>query len=218
MSLLLNLTRIGAGTVFILLASKLLADISQVLTMCTWLPIVTGALLVPMMYGSPKDFWPIAYSAMISSLLGSILLLVAISIRIAEVGLKDAHYEESLRGLASSAFGTIIFSYGGASAFPNFQNDMKDKSQFPKAVIIGFTILTLIFVPTSALGYAAFGKHVSVSVLDNLGDHAGLIMLIQICFLVHCSTVPLIVVNPVYLDLEELINIPKRKSTRISAQ
>ena len=38
----------------------------------------------------------------------------------------------------SIGFGVITAAFGGASAFPTFQNDMKDRTQFWKSVIIGF--------------------------------------------------------------------------------
>ena len=36
-----------------------------------------------------------------------------------------------------SAFGTILFAFGGASIFPTIQVDMKNTDEFPKAVAIG---------------------------------------------------------------------------------
>lgn len=35
-------------------------------------------------------------------------------------------------------FGTMLFSYGGAITFPTIQNDMRDRSKFPLAVVISF--------------------------------------------------------------------------------
>ena len=36
-----------------------------------------------------------------------------------------------------SAFGTILFAFGGASCFPNIQVDMKDPDKFPISVVLG---------------------------------------------------------------------------------
>lgn len=46
------------------------------------------------------------------------------------------------------------------------------------------------------------------SIIDNLPASV-LITLVRVCFLVHCFTVVFIVINPVYLELEELLRIPK---------
>ena len=35
-------------------------------------------------------------------------------------------------------FGSILFGFGGASIFPTIQNDMKERSQFWKSVIVAF--------------------------------------------------------------------------------
>ena len=35
-------------------------------------------------------------------------------------------------------FGTILFSFGGASTFPTIQNDMADRTRFPLSVTIAF--------------------------------------------------------------------------------
>ena len=38
-----------------------------------------------------------------------------------------------------SAFGKILFAFGGASIFPTLQVDMKDPKKFPITVVIGVT-------------------------------------------------------------------------------
>lgn len=36
------------------------------------------------------------------------------------------------------AFGAIMFAYGGLSIFPTIQNDMCDRSKFPKSVFFAY--------------------------------------------------------------------------------
>lgn len=36
------------------------------------------------------------------------------------------------------AYGTMVFSYGGHSAFPTIQHDMKRPSQFSKSVVVSY--------------------------------------------------------------------------------
>lgn len=140
-SILMNVTRIGATTVYLLLSSNMVYMLTNKfipLSMCQWIPIVSAVSLVPMWLGSPADFWQIAYSAMISTTVGTILLIINISIYVAEHGLSNRYPFQGMENF-SSAFGTILFAFGGASSFPNFQNDMKEKSKFTIAVVIGFT-------------------------------------------------------------------------------
>ena len=103
----------------------------------------------------------------------------------------------------------------GASAFPNFQNDMKDKSKFPKAVVMAYTGLVVLNIAVAGSGYGIYGDNVANNVIDNLKPGT-LTTIIQFCFFVHCFFAFLIVVNPVLLECEETISIPKSKSNKCS--
>jgi len=136
----MNVTGIGASAVFLLLTSQLLNSLTKSLvplSICEWVPIVAAALLIPTWLGSPADFWPIAYSAMLSTTVGSILLIVDIILEVSYNGRGSDFHFEGFESFAT-AFGVILFAFGGASAFPNFQNDMREKEKFPTAVILGF--------------------------------------------------------------------------------
>ena len=50
-----------------------------------------------------------------------------------------------------------MFAFAGASTFPTIQADMKEKSLFPKAVVIAMTILCCIYLPMSAASWALLG-------------------------------------------------------------
>ncbi|VDM83955.1 unnamed protein product [Strongylus vulgaris] len=54
------------------------------------------------------------------------------------------------------ALGTLLFAYGGHSAFPTIQHDMKNPAEFTKSVILAFTsgsTLTLTSVILPCLFY-----------------------------------------------------------------
>jgi len=136
----MNITRLGATAVFLLLTSGFIFSLTRSMvniSLCQWIPIVAAALLLPLWLGSPADFWPIAYSAMVSTTIGSILLIVATILEINNKGISDDFHFDGFESF-STAFGAILFAFGGASAFPNFQNDMREKEKFPKAVVFGF--------------------------------------------------------------------------------
>lgn len=69
--------------------------------------------------------------------------------------------------------------------------------------------LLCLYLPIAVLGYAAMGFNASESIIDDLGTGA-IITIVEICFFIHCGTVIFIVINPTFLDLEELFNVPKR--------
>lgn len=139
-SIIMNITMIGSTTVIILLISKLLESLTNQfipLNFCQWAPIISVLLLGPLWLGSPIDFWPIAYCAMFSTLIGTIITLILLIVKISNDGFYQEYHHNGFSKFASS-LGTIMFAFGGTSAFPNFQNDMKDKRKFPRAVIYGF--------------------------------------------------------------------------------
>ena len=68
------------------------------------------------------------------------------------------------------AFSSIMFAFAGASTFPTIQADMKDKSKFPKAVVIAMTVLCCIYLPMSVAGWWLLGDKVAGSVVDSLCD------------------------------------------------
>lgn len=166
-------------------------------------------VMVPLWLGSPGDFWPIAYTAMISACIGAILVVISITNDLSSSGISTDFHVESFESFSSS-FGIVIFAFGGAVAFPNFQNDMRDKAQFSKAVVLAFALLLALYLPTVALGYSVYGASASASILDDLSP--GLVTTAaKICFVINCAAVIFIVMNPVFLDLEEQFRIPKRK-------
>ena len=82
---------------------------------CWWVPIV-GVLLWPVsLLGSPVDFAPVAYLAMSSTFIASILIIIA---SILEEGV--SHHcpavTASFRGVCLS-IATILFGFGGAGGF-----------------------------------------------------------------------------------------------------
>ena len=130
-SLAMNITRFGTSTVFLLIISDLLKSVvasDQLksvmaflhfeklieLGVCSWVPIV-GTTLTPLMWlGSPADFWPAAYTAMVSTVVGSVLLLINIGIE-SKDHIKSATYSMPTFKNFFLSFGNILFAFGGLS-------------------------------------------------------------------------------------------------------
>ena len=75
----ITLTLYGGGCVFIVLISQMLmslmAGVGLQLTLCQWM-VVTACCLTPLTWmGSPKDFWPIAVGALITTCVACILIV-----------------------------------------------------------------------------------------------------------------------------------------------
>ncbi|OTF69096.1 amino acid transporter-like protein, partial [Euroglyphus maynei] len=213
-SIMMNVTNTCATTVFILFTSDLLSQLTKSFigyNICQWIPITSLAFLIPILFGSPIDFWPIAYLATLSTTFGSILLIISLGIQVKRHGFSNEFRIKNFENF-SSCFGIAFYAFGGAGAFPNFQNDMRDKNQFSRAVIFGFIGLLMLYIPVASFGYAAFGMDASANILNNFESDKLLdtfIVIVRCCFLVHFCTVIPITINPVFLDLEELLRIPK---------
>merc|ERR1712080_659968 len=138
----ISLTLYGGGCVFIVLISQLLgsllANAGLSLSLCVWMVIV-AAVLTPLTWaGTPKDFWPIAVGALVTTCVACTLIIVTCV-------LDGFQLEESVELPAPTydgifkAFGSIMFAFAGASTFPTIQADMADRGKFN---ITAFPIIT----------------------------------------------------------------------------
>ncbi len=112
------------------------------------------------------------------------------------------------------AFGTILFSFGGASTFPTIQTDMRKASKFPLSVFWAYVGVVSMYLPVSVLGFVAYGKDITSNILNSVGHNehnTGAVMLDIVLALItlHLLFSFVIVVNPVSQHFEELLNIPQ---------
>lgn len=80
---------------------------------------------------------PIAVGATLATGLACILLLARIIQDKDKHGDTVVHSEQEFTSFFT-AFGTIVFAFGGHPAFPTFQADMKNKADFKWAVLLGY--------------------------------------------------------------------------------
>ena len=62
-----------------------------------------------------------------------------------------------------------MFAFAGASTFPTIQADMKDKTKFPKAVVVAMVILASIYLTMSATSWGLLGDRYPIS--SQIGCH-----------------------------------------------
>jgi len=222
------LTLYGSCCVVIVLMGGFLENIANYanpdigMSKCEWMMIIAACLAPLCWFGSPADFWFIAVGALISTVVGCVLVLVQEGL---DVNDKDSCYNmfengtetgwevnrpapESALGFGK-AFSSIMFAFAGASTFPTIQADMKDKSKFPKAVVIAMGILCLIYMSMSATSWGLLGGRVESSVIDSLCDGPVKIA-VEVLFLLHLVTAFPILLNPPSQFFEELFKIPPK--------
>ena len=213
----INATLLGYCAVFILLASENLSNlidlnltsISSKSEYRVWLVICTAVVLPLTWLGTPKNFWPIALFAIISTSVALLLIVIKIGVDF------DGVAKSSPPTITSffSAFAAITFALGGASAFPTFQCDMKQPSQFNSSLILGHIVVVLMYLPVSIVGFIAFGDDAKANIITNLSSTSGLTKCATALVTTHVLLGFIIILNPVSQQLEEWLNVPKGRVT-----
>ncbi|XP_071703491.1 amino acid transporter AVT1I-like [Rutidosis leptorrhynchoides] len=67
-----------------------------------------------------------------------------------------------------TAVSLFTFCYCGHAVFPTISNSMKDKSQFPKVLLVCFILSTISYGSMAILGYLMFGEHLTSQITINL--------------------------------------------------
>jgi len=207
------LTLYGAGCVFIVLIAEtvrsLFESVNVEMSLCVWMLIVAGILTPLTWLGSPKDFWPIAVGALLTTVAACVLIIIQALLdhrefmdKGNEVRYPPANFEGSLK-----AFASIMFAFAGASTFPTIQADMKHKDQFKISAIIACTILFLIYLPMAAVPYFAFGDASTDNIVLKIAD-GPLRVTVEIMLLLHLISAFPILLNPPAQYFEHLMDIP----------
>ena len=68
------------------------------------------------------------------------------------------------------SFGKFLFAFGGHSAFPNFQKDMKNPRNFPGSILIAFLIKLVLYIPLGVIGMLFFGDLLHANILHNINE------------------------------------------------
>lgn len=203
----------GGAAIYLMVAATMLQSILAPylpMSLCMWTPTVAAIIWIPLWLRSLADFWPISYLAVGSAALTAVIVAVELVKAILTEGITLNWTHPQWESYAS-AYGLLLFAFGGAGAFPNIQIDMKKRAYFGFAALTGMTSLLVVYVPTAVLAYMTFGSTISGNVLNNLpGDEGFVKTALQVCMLVHCFSVIFLNINPVFLDLEELLSVPKK--------
>merc|ERR1711936_1183454 len=179
--------------------------------------IIVAVAMIPLTWlGSPKDFWPIAVGALLTTITACVLIIIQSLLDHKEN--TEGNIEKKIKPtpvnypapdpiLAFKAFASIMFAFAGASTFPTIQADMKHKGQFKYSAIIACTILFLIYLPMAAIPYYSFGERASDNIVLSIQDGPVRIT-VEIMLLLHLVSAFPILLNPPAQYFEGLMNIP----------
>ncbi|XP_074659614.1 uncharacterized protein LOC141912272 [Tubulanus polymorphus] len=220
-SLCNNVTLFGVSTVFVIMAAEILQDLcwdyGLKMSACYWL-LVIAAILIPFTWlGSPKDMWPLAIGAMLTTIVATVLVLIKLVM--AAPLMKDieiTHTPPNLKpdGIkhAFMAFGTMIYAFGNHPIFPTIQHDMTEPKKFTTVVFCGFTAVILLYLPIVIGGYVVFGDTIQDNILSSLNavSPGPILTVIQILFALHLLFGFVIAINPFCQEVEDLFKIEQK--------
>uniref|UniRef100_H2XKS7 Amino acid transporter transmembrane domain-containing protein n=2 Tax=Ciona intestinalis TaxID=7719 RepID=H2XKS7_CIOIN len=210
-------TLYGGGVVYILLIagniSNLIESLGHVeIHACYWILIITAVLIPFTWLGTPKDFWQAAIMAAVTTGIGGLLATIALIVMVPTT--PPATHSIPTFNSFFNAFGTILFAFGGASVFPTIQVDMKQPDMFPKSVVIGIISVLCIYLPISVAGFVVLGNSMTnANILDDLAK-SWMLYTVLILITSHLFMAFLILLNPIFQDLEDFFNIANKFSLR----
>lgn len=143
--------KIGGSAIYLMVASSMARSLVSKylkldLSLCSWNPIMAAILLTPLWLNSLGDFWFISYSAVFSATATALLVIIDLAMTLADQQEKskietknDKVFEIKSFEEYASAYGLLLFSFGGAGVFPNIQNEMRNRRHFSWAVVGGMS-------------------------------------------------------------------------------
>ena len=218
-------TLAGVSTVLLLLSAENIASLvdKKIGTFQTqenearaWLLILSGCILPFTYLGTPKDMWPFAVIATITTSVACVLITIKSIIDWPSDLSKVQKFEITVESFFS-AFGTISFAFGGASLFPSFQADMKKPEKFTKSAISAFLIVLLMYLPTCIFPFLVYGAKNESNALQTIKHHGdtgsvrNMAVVAEILITMHLLFSFIIILNPVCQQIEEYLKWPNRK-------
>uniref|UniRef100_H2Z6U1 Amino acid transporter transmembrane domain-containing protein n=1 Tax=Ciona savignyi TaxID=51511 RepID=H2Z6U1_CIOSA len=173
------------------------ADISLFLAPFCWLK-------------SPKDFWPIALGATVTTAIACVLIFIQAIMDIKVAHNRTVEYRETHPDGFESfflAFGMILFCFGGMAAFPTIQADMREPERFPKAVIVAMGSILCMYIPVGAIGFSVYGDLVADNIFDSLSQ-GPMKTIATILITMHLVFAYVIIQNPLSQVFEMPLNLP----------
>lgn len=215
-------TLYGVCVVLLLIASgniqMLLKQVNVDISLCYWI-IIIGLALAPFCWlKSPKDFWPIALMATLTTFIACILICIQAALDVEKAMNETLRHQQLVdegkekpfeRGFEAFflAFGMILFCFGGMAAFPTIQADMRNPKQFPKTVGIAMLAIIAAYIPVGAMGFGVFGDLVADNVFDSISD-GPMKTVAVILITMHLVFAYVIIQNPLSQIIEMPFKIP----------
>ncbi|XP_050690056.1 uncharacterized protein LOC126982207, partial [Eriocheir sinensis] len=213
-----TLTLVGVTAVVLILTGDLLASLATpLLSPCLCTGVVACLLLPASWLATPKDFWFVSVAGVVVTVLQCVVVVVTTALEgtpspdpsittnttftnttNTTITIYPFYTSPSLSSFFLG-FGTILFSFGGASTFPTIQNDMEDRTRFPVSVTIAFLGRTQPFAfPHIQKDHVGFPPSLNGAAVTT----------VRVFLFVHLLFAFIILLNPVAQGAEELLGVP----------
>ncbi|KAF2363942.1 Amino acid transporter transmembrane domain, partial [Trinorchestia longiramus] len=198
-------TLVGYGIAFFILMAGMMNSIVDDISICGWILIFALINWPTTFFGSPKDFWPVSVFAVMATAVTIIVILVQL---FKDIPLHyDQQYPNPTIASFSLGFSGILFAFGGVSVFPTLQNDMDDRRQWWKSVILGFSAVLCLYLPIAISAYVIIGDDVSSNILLDMSEGINITIAI-VLDIVNLVLTYIICFNPVGQAFEDIFKVP----------
>ena len=218
-------TLTGVSVVFLLLSAQNIASLvgkkigyfnTPVNEARAWLLII-GACILPFTYlGTPREMWPFAVIAMVTTSIACVLIIIKSSWDWPSSLSNVPKFHVTVESFFT-AFGTIAFAFGGATLFPTYQSHMKKPEKFTTSATAAFLIVVAMYLPTCVLPFLVYGADNHDNALQTIKNHGdigpvrNIAVAAEILITIHLLFSFAIVLNPVSQQIEEYLKWPNRK-------
>ncbi|KAH7704644.1 Protein Y32F6A.4 [Aphelenchoides avenae] len=204
-------TQFSIAVVLMLLASNNIHDFLKSLfgveiNFCLVILVVAVGLLPVTFLKSPEEFWGAVVMAMVSTSAAVVLICVGAGLDYHVCAPEKAMPEFQITNYFL-ALGTFLFAYGGHSAFPTIQHDMKKPHEFTKSSILAFAIICTLYMPVCIVGYLVYGNSLRASVITNVQTE-WIQQAVNLMIAAHCILSLTIVFNPLNQEVEDRLGVP----------
>ncbi|KAJ3330746.1 hypothetical protein HDU76_004961 [Blyttiomyces sp. JEL0837] len=159
---------LGVPIVYLILSGMNLQILTGLFSTRVWIMVSAGLVLVPfLIFRTLKEIAILSAFGVFATIVVIMSVVIYSLNDIITVPEAPAH---KLIDFAQfpSALGSISFSYAGNFVYPEVESSMRDPSKFPLVLSLSMGIISLMYLVTAVVGYAAYGDKTVSPILNNL--------------------------------------------------
>ncbi|KAJ3413865.1 Tetratricopeptide repeat protein 25 [Chytridiales sp. JEL 0842] len=159
---------IGVPIVYLILSGMNLEILVGYFSLRVWIVISALVVLIPfLIFRTLKE---IAIFSAFGVFATIVVIFTVVFYSLSDLPVNSGKVTHKLIDFAQfpSALGSISFSYAGNFVYPEVESSMSNPSQFPLVLTISMTVISLMYLVTAVVGYAAYGNTTVSPILNNL--------------------------------------------------